>query len=147
MVPALGYFAKTMKILAIISLVIGLLGLGAGLYCQFEVVPSVKSAERFSRTMSYDDPAYAAATIPGGMYAGNPDDIPSWGPRATFVTSTDTPDEVVYAVVSAVFENFDNFKRLHPAFANLSEEEMISAGLTAELHPGALKYYQERGWK
>lgn len=61
MVPALGYFAKTMKILAIISLVIGLLGLGAGLYCQFEVVPSVKSAERFSRTMSYDDPAYAAA--------------------------------------------------------------------------------------
>lgn len=98
-------------------------------------------------TLLAENPAYAAATIPGGMYAGNPDDIPSWGPRATFVTSTDTPDEVVYAVVSAVFENFDNFKRLHPAFANLSEEEMISAGLTAELHPGALKYYQERGWK
>lgn len=94
-----------------------------------------------------ENPAYAAATIPGGMYAGNPDDIPSWGPRATIVTSADTPDDVVYAVVSAVFENFDDFKRLHPAFAGLDEKEMISAGLTAELHPGALKYYQERGWK
>lgn len=91
--------------------------------------------------------AYAAATIPGGMYPGNADDIPSWGPRATFVTAAGTPDEVVYAVVSAVFENFDEFKRLHPAFAQLEPEEMITSGITADLHPGALKYYQERGWK
>ncbi len=94
-----------------------------------------------------ENPAYAAATIPGGMYAGNTEDIPSWGPRATMVTSANTPDEVVYAVVKAVFDNFDDFKRLHPAFADLDEKEMISAGLTAEIHPGALKYYQERGWK
>lgn len=94
-----------------------------------------------------DNPAYAAATIPGGLYPGNPDDVSSWGPRATFVTSADTPDDMVYAVVSAVFENFDDFKRLHPAFANLNEEEMISSGLTAETHPGALRYYQERGWR
>ncbi|MEJ6387879.1 TAXI family TRAP transporter solute-binding subunit [Gymnodinialimonas ulvae] len=93
-----------------------------------------------------DNPAYAAATIPGGLYPGNPDDISSWGPRATFVTDASTPNEMVYAVVSAVFENFDDFKRLHPAFANLSEEEMITSGLTAEIHPGALQYYQERGW-
>ena len=70
----------------------------------------------------------------------------SWGPRATFVTSADTSDDMVYTVVSAVFENFDNFKRLHPAFGNLQEEEMISSGITAELHPGAAKYYRERGW-
>lgn len=94
-----------------------------------------------------ENPAYAAATIPGGMYAGNEEDIPSWGPRATFVTSADTPNEVVYAVVSAVFENFEDFKRLHPAFGRLDEAEMISSGLTADLHPGALEYYQERGWK
>ena len=94
-----------------------------------------------------DNSAYAAATIPGGMYSGNPDDIPSWGPRATFVTSADTPDEVVYAVVSAVFENFDDFRRLHPAFGRLVEEDMISSGITADLHPGALQYYQERGWR
>jgi len=94
-----------------------------------------------------DNPAYAAATIPGGLYAGNDSDVSSWGPRATFVTAADTPNEVVYAVVSAVFENFDDFKRLHPAFANLTEEEMISSGLTADPHPGALQYYQERGWR
>lgn len=94
-----------------------------------------------------ENSAYAAATIPGGMYPGNPDDIPSWGPKATFVTSADTPDEVVYAVVSAVFDNFEDFKKLHPAFARLDEAEMIVDGLTAELHPGAEKYYMERGWK
>ena len=94
-----------------------------------------------------ENTAYAAATIPGGMYPGNPDDIPSWGPKATFVTSAETPDEVVYAVVSAVFDNFDDFKKLHPAFARLNEAEMIKDGLSAPLHPGAEKYYKERGWK
>ena len=91
--------------------------------------------------------AYAAASIPGGLYPNNPNDIQSWGPKATFVTSAKTSDEVVYAVVSAVFNNFDAFKKLHPAFARLKESEMIVDGLTAEIHPGALKYYKERGWK
>lgn len=94
-----------------------------------------------------ENKAYAAATIPGGMYPNNPDDIASWGPKATFVTSANTPDEVVYAVVSAVFENFDDFKKLHPAFARLKESEMIVDGLSADIHPGAMKYYAERGWK
>ena len=93
-----------------------------------------------------ENPAYAAATIPGGMYPGNDDDIPSWGPLATFVTSAQTSDDVVYALVSAVFDNIDDFRRLHPAFGRLVEENMISDGLTAEIHPGALRYYQERGW-
>ncbi|WP_300512738.1 TAXI family TRAP transporter solute-binding subunit [Aliiroseovarius sp.] len=98
-------------------------------------------------TLLAENSAYAAAAIPGGMYPGNPDEIPSWGPKATFVTSANTPDDVVYAVVSAIFENFEDFKKLHPAFGRLKESEMIVDGLTAELHPGALKYYQERGWK
>lgn len=93
-----------------------------------------------------DNPAYAPSVIPGGMYTGNDEDVPSWGPRATLMTSSDTPDDEVYALVKAVFDNFDNFKRLHPAFASLTEKEMISAGLTAELHPGAMRYYKEKGW-
>ncbi|WP_138473220.1 TAXI family TRAP transporter solute-binding subunit [Poseidonocella sp. HB161398] len=112
--------------------------------CDVAILPL--EGENIDRLLA-ENPAYAAATIPGGMYSGNPDDIPSWGPRATFVTSADTPDDVVYAVVKAVFDNFDDFKRLHPAFARLDEAEMISSGLTAPLHPGALRYYQERGWK
>lgn len=111
--------------------------------CDVKILPL--AGESIDRLLA-DNSAYAAATIPGGMYPGNPDDISSWGPKATFVTSANTGDEVVYAVVSAVFENFDAFKKLHPAFARLKESEMIVDGLTADLHPGAKKYYMERGW-
>jgi len=93
-----------------------------------------------------DNPYYAKAVIPGGLYSGNDEDTETFGVKATFVTSADVPDDVVYTVVKAVFDNFDRFKGLHPAFANLKEEDMISAGLSAPLHPGAVKYYKERGW-
>jgi hypothetical protein len=93
-----------------------------------------------------NNPYYAYATIPGGMYPGNENDVQTFGVRATFVTSANVPDDVVYEVVKAVFDNFDRFRSLHPAFANLQESEMISAGLSAPLHPGAERYYRERGW-
>jgi len=93
-----------------------------------------------------DNPYYAKATIPGGMYKGNPDDTNTFGVKATFVSSEDVPEEVIYQVVKAVFENFDRFKKLHPAFENLTEEEMIKDGLSAPLHAGAERYYKERGW-
>jgi hypothetical protein len=93
-----------------------------------------------------ENPYYAAATIPGGLYKGNDADVQTFGVKATFVTSADVDEDVVYTVVKAVFDNFDRFKGLHPAFATLEEEEMISAGLSAPLHPGAEKYYRERGW-
>lgn len=92
-----------------------------------------------------DNPYYRHATIPAGMY-NNDSDISTFGVGATFVTSTDVPDEVVYTVVKAVFENFDGFKKLHPAFANLNEAEMITDSISAPLHDGAVKYYKERGW-
>jgi TRAP transporter TAXI family solute receptor len=112
--------------------------------CDVKIIPL--AGENIDNLLA-ENSAYAAATIPGGMYPGNADDIPSWGPKATFVTSANTSDEVVYAVVAAVFENFDAFKKLHPAFGRLKESEMIVDGLTAEIHPGAMKYYKERGWK
>jgi len=88
---------------------------------------------------------YRKATIPAGMY-NNADDVTTFGVGATFVTSADVPEDVVYVVVKAVFENFDQFKKLHPAFANLKPEEMIKDGLSAPLHDGAAKYYKEQGW-
>jgi TRAP transporter TAXI family solute receptor len=93
-----------------------------------------------------DNAFYAAATIPGGMYKGTDNDVSTFGVKATFVTSADVDEETIYQVVKAVFDNFDRFKRLHPAFENLTEEEMISGGLSAPLHAGAAKYYKERGW-
>ena len=91
-------------------------------------------------------PYYAWATIPGGMYKGTDEDVKTFGVKATFVTSAKVDEEVVYQVVKAVFDNFDRFKSLHPAFANLKEEEMVKEGLSAPLHPGAERYYRERGW-
>ncbi|MBL4610087.1 TAXI family TRAP transporter solute-binding subunit [Halopseudomonas sp.] len=93
-----------------------------------------------------DRPYYAKATIPGGIYRGNEEDVQTFGVRATLVTSSKVPDDVVYHTVKAVFENFDRFKRLHPAFATLKEEEMIKEGLSVPLHDGAVRYYKERGW-
>ncbi len=92
-----------------------------------------------------DNSFYRKAKIPAGMY-NNKGDIETFGVAATFVSSASVPDNVVYTVVKAVFENFDDFRKLHPAFANLTEKEMISDAISAPLHPGAAKYYKERGW-
>ncbi|MEP2890732.1 MULTISPECIES: TAXI family TRAP transporter solute-binding subunit [Rhodobacterales] len=92
-----------------------------------------------------DNSFYRTATIPGGMYRGNDAETATFGVGATFVTSADVSDEAVYAVVSSVFENIEDFKKLHPAFANLDPKEMAAAGLSAPLHPGAEKYYKEKG--
>ena len=93
-----------------------------------------------------DYPYFATATIPGGIYPANPVPTKTYGVVASFVSSAKVPDAVVYAMVSAVFDNFDEFKKLHPAFANLDPKEMISSGMSAPLHPGAVKYYKEKGW-
>jgi len=93
-----------------------------------------------------EHPYFSYATVPGGLYAGNPDPVKTYGVRATMVTSAKVPNEVVYNLVKAVFDNFDDFKKLHPAFAHLDPKDMIGAGLSAPLHPGAVKYYKEKGW-
>ena len=92
-----------------------------------------------------DAPYYRTATIPGGMYQGNPADTTTFGVGATFVSSTNTPDASIYQIVKSVFENFDDFRKLHPAFANLKKEEMVQDGLSAPLHNGAARYYKEAG--
>jgi len=90
-------------------------------------------------------PYYAKATIPGGMYPNNPNNTETYGVTATFVTSADVPDDAVYVVVKAVFDNFEDFKKLHPALAHLQARDMVKNGLSAPLHPGAEKYFKEKG--
>ncbi len=90
-------------------------------------------------------PYYAAATIPKGTYTGQKKDVTTFGVKATVVTSADVSAELVYLVTKAVFENFDDFRKQHPAFGPLEKKNMISDGLSAPLHPGAIKYYKEVG--
>ena len=92
-----------------------------------------------------DNSFYRYASVPAGMYSGNPEAAKTMGVGATFVTSAKVADDVIFEVVKAVFENFDDFKKLHPAFKNLKKTEMVSASLSAPLHAGAEKYYKAAG--
>jgi hypothetical protein len=91
-------------------------------------------------------PYYAASVIPHEHYpkALNDEDVISIGVKTTFVTSAETPENVVYAITREVFENLEDFKQLHPAYRKLTRLDMLK-GLSAPLHPGALKYYREVG--
>ena len=93
-----------------------------------------------------EKPFYAMATIPGGMYPNNPNPTTTYGVQATIVSSAKVPADVVYVVVKTVFDNLDEFKKLHPALANLKAEDMVKNGLSAPLHEGAARYYKEKGW-
>lgn len=91
-------------------------------------------------------PYYTKAVIDISHYPGitNTENVPTFGVKATLVTSSDVSDEIVYTITKEVFENFDNFVTLHPAFLGLTKEQMLE-GMTAPIHPGALKYYYETG--
>lgn len=91
---------------------------------------------------------YAKSYIPVSEYPGatNGANVDTFGVKATLCTSADVSEDVVYAITKEVFENLDEFKALHPAFSVLTKESML-AGLSAPLHPGALKYYKEVGLK
>jgi len=105
----------------------------------------VKLPASFYEKFSYYAPSVipVMANYPG---AANKSDVASFGVKATFVTSSKVKDKYVYGLVKEIFENFDDFKKLHPAYAVLTKENMLQ-GLSAPLHPGAIKYYKEMGWK
>lgn len=92
-----------------------------------------------------ENPFYSYTVIPGGLYPGNPDDIRTFGVRATVVAAEELDADLVYEVVKAVFENLESFQRLYPAFGALKPETMAREGLSAPLHEGALRYYREKG--
>lgn len=76
--------------------------------------------------------------------AKDPVNVETFGVVATFCTSADMPDDVVYLITKELFDNFDYFKKQHPAYANLTKEGMLK-GLSAPIHPGALQYFKETG--
>ncbi len=91
-------------------------------------------------------PYYAKSVIPVKLYPGadNDADVPTFGVKATLVTSAKVSDDIVYAITKEVFDNFDQFKTQHPAFSTLTKQSMLD-GLSAPIHPGALKYFREVG--
>lgn len=111
--------------------------------CDIRLIPV---SNEIIQKLVADQRYYAKATIPANIYKGIEQTVDSFGVYATLMTSSDVSEEQVYQVVKAVFENFARFKKSHPAFAHLSEQEMVKNALSAPLHAGAIKYYKERGW-
>jgi TRAP transporter TAXI family solute receptor len=91
------------------------------------------------------NPSFAPVVIRGGLYRGNDRDVPSIGARAMLVGSARLPETVVYQVVKAVFENLDAFRDAHPALDGLDQATMVTKGLTDPRHPGAVRYFKEKG--
>jgi TRAP transporter TAXI family solute receptor len=91
-------------------------------------------------------PYYAKASIPISFYpmAQNKKNVETFGVKATFCTSADIPESAVYAITKEIFNNLEDFKKLHPAYSVLTKQNMLET-LSAPIHPGALKYYKEAG--
>lgn len=110
--------------------------------CDAVVVPVTGDA--IDRLVA-DHPYYRRAMIPGGMYPGNPEDVPTFGVGATLMATVATEWTIVHELVRSVFEDFDAFKTLHPALAALLKRQMVTEGLSAPLHFGAIRYYEDAG--
>lgn len=89
-------------------------------------------------------PYFTKGFIPAGTYKNQPNDVATFGVKAVLVTNENVNENVVYLLVKAILENFDEFKKLHPAYENLTKESLLN-GLSAPLHDGAKKYFMEAG--
>lgn len=92
------------------------------------------------------NPALRPAVVPGGIYRDVPEDVPTIGTIALLVTTAEEPAANVYLLVRAVFENLAVINSLHPALFDLKPKEMVQQPFPIPVHPGALRYYKERGW-
>ena len=110
--------------------------------CEGEIVTVTGSAVE---TLVQDRPYFVGMTIPGGLYKGASEPVATFGTTITLISSTDVPEELVYQVVAGVFENLDTLRTLYPSLRHLDPARMLKDGLTAPLHDGAKRYFDERG--
>ena len=89
-------------------------------------------------------PYFAKGVIPANMYEGVDHDTQTIGVKAVLVASKDQSDESVKAVVKAILDNFDEYKKLHPALGLVTKESLVE-GLSAPLHPAAEAVFKEAG--
>ncbi len=90
------------------------------------------------------DATFADISLKAGTYNGQADAVPTLGVPNVLVVSADTPDDLVYAVTKAMFENIAELQAVHPA-ANETTVEFTMSATPVPLHPGAIRYYEEIG--
>ncbi|MEA1913830.1 MAG: TAXI family TRAP transporter solute-binding subunit [Campylobacterota bacterium] len=89
-------------------------------------------------------PYYAKGAISGTFYKGVTKDVPSIGVKAVLVSSTALDDKAVYVVTKAILDNFEAFKKLHPAYKTITKKSLLD-GLSVPQHEGAKKAFKEAG--
>jgi len=87
---------------------------------------------------------YIAATIPANTYPGQTADVPTAAVVNFLVTHDGVPEETVYQMTKQLFENLDQMVAAHKA-ATAIKLETATAGMAVPLHPGAARYYKEKG--
>lgn len=92
-----------------------------------------------------ENPSYSKTKIPGGLYAGNPNDINTFGVTALLATSSSLDSEIVYQVVKSFIENLSSFSTLHPVFASINKDDIVKNVGQLPFHPGALRAFKEYG--
>lgn len=89
-------------------------------------------------------PYYAKGVISGSFYKGVEHDTASIGVKAVLVTKSSIDDKVVYTLTKVILDNFDKFKKLHPAYKTITKKSLLD-GLAVPQHPGAMKAFKEAG--
>jgi len=92
-----------------------------------------------------EKPYYAWGVIPAGMYKGVNHPTKTYGVKATLVTSKQMDEKTVYYLTKAILDNFDKFKRMHPAYKNLTKKDLLKGFDHSMMHPGAKKAFKEAG--
>lgn len=87
---------------------------------------------------------YVAVTIPANTYPGQTADVPTAAVVNFLVTHDGVPEETVYQMTKQMFENLDQMVAAHKAASAIKLEQAI-AGMPVPLHPGAARYYKEKG--
>lgn len=90
-------------------------------------------------------PFYVQVNIPANSYRGQGATVPSVAVAAMLITTADVPEQTVYNAMRAVFGNEQALRAIHPNLANFFSFASAVRGLPAPLHPGAARFYRERG--
>jgi TRAP transporter TAXI family solute receptor len=90
------------------------------------------------------NPAYQSAMIPANTYDGQTEAVPTVAITNIFVTRSDVPDEVAYEMTRLMFDNLTRLGNSHSAARDI-KLETAAKNLPIPLHPGAERYYKEKG--
>jgi len=101
--------------------------------------------DQIINNMTKDVPYLAKTTIKPGTYEGQDYEVKTIGPYASLVASDKLSENLAYIVTRDIIEHLEIFHNLHPNFAKITQQEMLSMDKIAKYHKGAKKYFQEKG--